>query len=589
MFDVFYYKPKNKNFIENLGEIEAPQNYIPLYKTFFELNETNYNKISFNHKYHIVNKDKVYEMNGAKIIPRDIFIKYSPVIDPIKYMIGKYDINDPKLRKLPTYNSTNTECLDKVLDSNNSSYIDGFFTYLTSQLLHHHGVAHGIDYYGSFMGIQKEFKMDVIEDLDYLEEHPFFKKNLHTLFVVDNPYGYSNNENSRSYKPRIEIDTTTTENDLFLELEIENIETVQTPELAAADADATPDTAAAAADTAATETETDELTITEIELIKCHEGGGGGSASNTSSLNTNTTLNDTDNDSEENDSIGGDDNTTDVTCDETKSGCSYSTIDENNKDDDEDDDKEVMATIYNFPVHLICLERCKDTMDELMLSGDLTLDEWRSAMFQIIATLIIYQKAFYLTHNDLHTNNIMYIETKEKYIYYQFEGKKYKVPTFGRIYKIIDYGRAIYTYKGKVFCSDSFEFSGDAATQYNFPPYYNDKKPIIEPNYSFDLCRLACSIYDCVIDEDENPDKMDEFQKLIVEWCMDDNGKSVLYKKTGEERYPSFKLYKMIARLVHKHTPFSQINRPFFKSYETAAISPKAKLCIDIDKIPCYA
>ena len=36
---------------------------------------------------------------------------------------------------------------------------------------------------------------------------------------------------------------------------------------------------------------------------------------------------------------------------------------------------------------------------------------------------------------------------------------------------------------------------------------------------------------------------------------FDDNGKNILYKKNGEERYPNFKLYKMIARIVHNHTP----------------------------------
>ena len=31
--------------------------------------------------------------------------------------------------------------------------------------------------------------------------------------------------------------------------------------------------------------------------------------------------------------------------------------------------------------------------------------------------------------------------------------------------------------------------------------------------------------------------------------------KNILYKKNGDERYPDFKLYKMIARTVHNHTP----------------------------------
>ena len=154
------------------------------------------------------------------------------------------------------------------------------------------------------------------------------------------------------------------------------------------------------------------------------------------------------------------------------------------------------------------------------------------------------------------------------------------MPTFGKIFKIIDYGRSIYRFQGKQFCSDSFEKGGDASTQYNCEPFMNEKKPRIDPNYSFDLCRLGCSIYDFIIDDESN---LDELQQTIKRWCLDDNNKNVLYKKTGEERYPNFKLYKMIARTVNKHTPQAQLEFEFFNQYECAVCD-----AIDIDAIPCY-
>jgi hypothetical protein len=155
---------------------------------------------------------------------------------------------------------------------------------------------------------------------------------------------------------------------------------------------------------------------------------------------------------------------------------------------------------------------------------------------------------------------------------------------------MIDFGRAIYKFNGKLFCSDSFQPGGDAATQYNTEPYFNDKKPRLEPNYSFDLCRLACSIFDYII---EDLDVLDDYDncppivKLINEWCIDDNGINILYKNNGTERYPDFKLYKMIARCVHNHTPQAQLERPEFKHFMISKNKlPADQIVINIDEIP---
>ena len=198
---------------------------------------------------------------------------------------------------------------------------------------------------------------------------------------------------------------------------------------------------------------------------------------------------------------------------------------------------------------------------------NISINEWKSILMQVIMTLITYQKCFKFTHNDLHTNNIMYNTTDKKYLYYKFNKKVYKVPTYGKIFKLIDFGRSIYKFKGKIMCSDSFHPKGDAATQYNCEPYYNENKPKIEPNYSFDLCRLACSLYDYFIDEDDTIEDLDSISKLIHSWILDDREKNILYKKNGDERYPDFKLYKMITRLVHNHTPQKQLDNPIFQKF----------------------
>jgi len=267
-----------------------------------------------------------------------------------------------------------------------------------------------------------------------------------------------------------------------------------------------------------------------------------------------------------------------------------------------EDEPQIFAYIRKFPIQMICLEKCEGTFDSLLENEELEEDQIISALFQVIMTLATYQKAFSFTHNDLHTNNIVYISTDIEFIEYHYLQKTYKVPTYGRIFKIIDFGRAIYRFQDQVLCSDSFSVGGDAHSQYNIEPFLNKNKARLEPNMSFDLCRLGCSLYDFVFeneDEDviyENRSNWTRIQKLVYEWCTDDNGKNILYKRSGEERYPNFKLYKMIARIVHKHTPENQLNLPIFASYlqngkEKKKIKSKQKsktVVLDIDVIPKY-
>jgi len=229
------------------------------------------------------------------------------------------------------------------------------------------------------------------------------------------------------------------------------------------------------------------------------------------------------------------------------------------------------------------------TLDSL-LGEELSDDEWRSCLFQIIMTLVSYQKMFNFTHNDLHTNNIMFNKTDKQYIYYRYNKVYYKVPTYGRLFKIIDFGRSIYSFKGKFICSDSFHPKGDAATQYNCEPYMNSNKPRLDPNPSFDLCRLACALYDFFMDDVEDVNTCgDPIAALINEWCTDDKGRNILYKKCGEERYPDFKLYKMIARTVHNHTPEKQVTKTVFQKFVSNRKKVGKKRYIDIDALPVYA
>ena len=531
--------------------IDKLQKYNPIYDKLFTLSNKNYNMIQLNHYKHFVNPHLVIDMSDIEH-ETDIFFKYSPLLDPLRYMVGKYENDSELLNNLPVAtcvsNDSSHNVISKISSQHNCAYVDTFFYYLSSMTLQNHNIINCLDFYGSFLGIQQKYKYDVSDDIDYLTESPFFNNNNNHLFTLQNvDIDQYPNDDSRKQRPKLYISKTN-----------HNISAVSIAESL---------------------TDIDDIdNINDLTLDNCivYEN----------KLNVdNSKVEDSVDDGQSSDDNSSIAYTTDS--DEDDESDWETTTDTSNDDSTCSIQEDQYVYINNYPVQMICLEKCDGTFDDLFTSGSATLENTSSALFQVVMSLIIYQKMFSFTHNDLHTNNIMYIETDIPYLFYKFENIVYKVPTYGRIYKIIDFGRSIYRFNGTTYCSDSFGPGGDADTQYNCEPFFNDKKPRLEPNMSFDLCRLGCSIYDFIIPEHLEYDDYDDLQKTIYRWCLDDNNKNVLYKKNGDERYPDFKLYKMIARTVHKHTPQEQLQYPFFHQFiinETEV----GEQVMDVNRIPKY-
>lgn len=555
--------------------IESVQNYNPIYNLWFTLDESNYNRISLNHAHHLVDMNTVVELNTKAVSSRPVFIKYSPLLDPIRYMVGKYESCKQPIGNLPSLTNENVHM--KIQDYNNMAFVDGFFSYLSSQLLNTHNFVHGVDFYGSFTGIQEQYKMDITDDYDYLQSSAFFNKNNKILFKtshVDND-GYFN-YGSHGNKPRLQV----------LETPKHNISAVIIEDLISLIPDDVSPPTDANLDTELVYTNT--IVESKHSSRNTSNSSDNSNSSQTTRTNTSCDSSDCENNSSSEESVW---DTEDDESDEHDSE-----FDDESEDDDDDDDDDsytdpdaCYAYIKNFPVHCIALQKCDGTLDSLFSKNALGKEEGTSALMQIVMTLLCYQNTFQFTHNDLHTNNIMYVNTTEPFLYYTYKRKIYKVPTFGKIIKIIDFGRAIYNYNGRRLCSDSFAPLGDASSQYNCEPYMDVSKPRLDPNFSFDLCRLGCSLYDFVIDDDDNPKCYDDLQQLIHDWCLDDNKKNILYKQNGDERYPNFKLYKMIARTVHNQTPENQLSRNIFKQYIVPqSTDVPVHVHMNIDKMPEY-
>ena len=550
--DCYQPTPEDIEFSYNPFSIDKIQNYNPIYSTFFKTNEKNYDNIVLNHKFHFQNDKELYDPENLCTLSMPIFIKYSPLLDPYRFMTGKYK-NNTGLNVLPNpYLSYNETDIFKLRDPNNASYVDNFFCFLASKLLHHHKIVHCLDYYGSFLGVQKVFKVNVSDDIEFLQSSPYFLENVNKSFMMSMSTSEYVNTGSRSNKMKLKIGEET--DAIHIDIIAETLdESKNSNNLNHSNSESS--------------LLNPEEVIYEKENLESHESSTDSSSDSSSEIEEECDDDDDSNGSTECGEDGW----------ETESSLA-------------EEGSEQFAYIKDFPVQLICLERGDGTLDELFMNNLINVDTSASALFQVIMTLIIYQKTFHLTHNDLHTNNIMFSNTNIPFLYYRYNKQVYKVPTHGKIFKIIDFGRSIYKFNGHLFCSDSFAVGGDAATQYNTEPYLNEKKPRLDPNYGFDLTRLGCSIYDFIIDDDE-PDTIatfDELQKTIYRWITSDEDKNVLYKRNGEERYPNFKLYKMIARTCHKHTPQEQLKFPFFKQFLMKK-NVKNVVVMDVDKLPNYS
>lgn len=277
-----------------------------------------------------------------------------------------------------------------------------------------------------------------------------------------------------------------------------------------------------------------------------------------------------------------------------------SSSDSGSGSEDEEDNYEYQCVIPNFPVQLSVLERCDGTLDDLMeteIDEDAPADlretkeeRWTAWIFQVVAALAAAQQHYDFVHNDLHTNNVMWCGTGETHLYYHVQGaaggdRYYRVPTYGRIMKIIDFGRATFrpsaaSTENRLWIPDAYAEDGDAAGQYNCGQYFVEGKPKIQPNKSFDLCRLAVSIIDTLWEEEpapveprkiltrepgmNQPETVSALWNLLWMWLTDKDGRNVLRGPDGKDRYPRFDLYCAIARDVQNSVPAQQLTLPLF-------------------------
>ena len=387
-------------------EFDAIQNYIPIYKRFFKLDEQSWNKISLNYERSVLSMNKkkeynIFESTMSDGKTKDCFIKFCPLFDPLKIMTGKYD---DSMINIPSWNEETKNKID-FNDPNNSAYVDSFFTYLTSKLLHSHNFQHGLDCYGSYLAIKNGFRVNIQDDIEYLFDSEYFLEHKDEYNISDDLYEVFQPTQSCKYKKKIEIvdkesrDSEPTINLGVEELNPEVLSPIKIPD--------------SVFDFSEYYNDSSDLVYikepnNDSEPNSPHHTNSSETSSCSSRSSITTEENLLDSDSEENEEDEEDEEDEDE---------EYS--------DDEEEDKPIFVYLPKFPVNMVFLESCKATLDDYMSDDttEISKNEWSAILMQIVMSLIVYQEKFYCIHNDLHNANVMYVETDKQYLYYKFDDK----------------------------------------------------------------------------------------------------------------------------------------------------------------------
>ena len=459
------------------------------------------------------------------------FCKITHLLDAYRMIQGNYPMSQHPA--LPAPGRKSAKVYSKIHDPHNQAYVDAVACYMLSKFREADHSPHFSLFYGAYLAIAKEYYYNITEDFsDIRFESWFWRKRSQGVFKL---IGFEGDRLLESDDPLMEAP--------------DNLE----------------DTSSC--------TDSDDESDKSTVISELHDG--------------------------DNVSVGGSGSLHSATIDTatSSSSCDSDHTDTESETSSLGSEMKFFAALSEFPTMLMFLESNTGTMD-MLLDGttDMTAAigtpeweaQWSAWLFQVIAALCPLQSLWAMTHNDLHSNNILWTPTDKEYLYYSTnDGRKWRVPTYGKLFRIIDFGRAIYTHNNVLCISDDYWPDNEAGTQYNFGPLYDPKEPRVYPNPSFDLCRLSVSIFEAMFSEipEDSPscnvlssepgrvqnETVSDLFNILWSWLIDEDGRNVLWDENQSERYPGFDLYRVIAQRVKGAVPKEQLDKAPFNGFVMSA------------------
>ena len=452
-------------------------------------------------KYVFQSKTILKHQKGDTYFDRNIFVKPIPILDPIEYCKNQY--RKPN-HYMPNIFSWMTQ--KKINDTNNAAYVENLASFLLSNMTERDECPSFPLYYGGFMGIMNGYKYDATEEWDNLVEENWFKQackqNKISIELKENPKYeelFQSYETYDSYCSKtsqktdvtdtLEEDTEYVNEIIDLEKELEGIQVI----------DAKTYTKDFEPPVLETEEVSDDF-VEELEPLQLED-------------------------------------------------C------ERNEEDLDDLEKYKWIKwlrFHEFPVMLCCMETMEITLEQYLNANEISDTEWKGILFQICFALAIAYRKYKFIHNDFHCCNIMVVSTPKEFLYYRVKDTYFKIPTYGKLIKIIDFNRSIFKVGNTQFFSDVFKKDGDAEGQYDYPYSNRELHGRRPPNPSFDLARLATTLYEYVSSDSEMYD-------IFESWTTDNYGTCLL------ENEDSFELYLALSNNIKNAKPEEQLYHNIFK------------------------
>ncbi len=420
----------------------------------------------------------------------EVHRKTTMLLSPYKWMRGEYG----NTIGLPTSIEQAMDATNKIQSPNNAAYVGA----IVSTVLSQSECQHFPKVYGVFTSNASEHTIDISDDYAELSERGWFSNNIGKMFHIklsDDIQTATEFNHTRSARVAIQLGEVAS---------LENIEELDVPQ-------------------------SEDVEMGSLSKVLHDEEKNEDNESDSSSVSTSYVF-----------------GVRSCDCED----------DDDSDYDDETGEPFAWATFTNVPVETTVMEKCEGTLYELLMT-DPDTQKHLAWISQVMFGLAYAQRTFSLTQNDLHANNVMYTRTDVDYYFYNCGGSLYRVPTYGYSIKLIDFERGIASVKiigmkePKLFISDHFCIDEEAGGQYNYADFNISKHKEIKPNPSFDLVRLATSLFwDLFPNGITESNNANLVYKMFVKWLTLEDGTSILFGKKDpkHDRFHGFHLYKAIAR-----------------------------------------